>query len=230
MFITAVVTAVISALVGGLWDSYWNRAKPSVALLSVGFTAPLRDASIKLPDDLVEMAKRLPWQLQLERFSPFAHVLEMERSSRSQLQEARETISNLEDWKPKYLSQSLSSYKVDDKLPRNAILNYPYIASDVAANTIFILLQRGAALKTTFSLDEARAAGSPLIKTFDDTTERRWKLYTSYKITMVPYVNTSDSSEKEIDLFTESLSRGISQNMAEFTDYFIGENSQICLR
>jgi hypothetical protein len=110
LLVTTIVTALVSGVIGTYLDDFFDRAKPSVSFLSVGFQAPSQSDSVSLPDDLSRTSKQAHWGVSLERFEPFNHVLEIEQRNRTWIQQANEFVSNLEEWKNRYIARPNSTY------------------------------------------------------------------------------------------------------------------------
>jgi len=218
--VTTIVTALISGTIGGYIDDFFARAKPSISLLSVGFQAPSQTDSVRLPDEVSAMSKQAHWSVGLERFESFSRVLELEQLNRGWIQEANELITSLQEWKSKYIGRTNSTYPLTETLPASAILNHPYFSSDVGGTVITVLLRRGLMGKVTYSEKEIETAHS-IMDAADQKDQQRWIFFLSYKGQLLPYKDTSEFQTHTIGLFAHSFTRGITQNVLEFTDYAI---------
>jgi hypothetical protein len=217
---TATVTAVISATVGGSIGKFLERSRPSISLLSVGFQAPNQKESVRLPDDTSNLSKQAHWAISLERFEPFARLLEVEQRNRSWVQEANELIANMEEWKARYIARGNSTYLLSDGLSAAAVLGHPYLSSDTGGGVITVLLRRGLFGKVTYGAKDVETI-TRIIDISDQKAQNRWALFLGHKVQLLPYDNSSDSAKAAIDLFVQSLARGVTQNVVEYTDYAI---------
>jgi hypothetical protein len=220
LIITTIITALISGTIGTFLDDFFNRAKPSISLLSVGFQAPSQNDSVRLPDELSRTSKQAHWAISLERFEPFTHVIEVEQRDRTWIQQANEFIANLEEWKNKFIARPNNTYPVGDTLSANAILSHPYLSSDYGGEVITVLLRRGSMGKVTYS-DHDVTSLAPIVEVSDQKDQQRWVFFMAYKAQLLPYKDASDFAKKAIDLFAESFARGVTQNVLEYTDYAI---------
>ena len=220
LFLTAAITAVVSGLIGKSIDKFVNRPRPAIATLSIGFQAPTKSESVKIPDDISNLSKQAHWAVSLERFEPFAKTVEMERKNREWIEEANEFIAVMNDWKTKYVSNSSAVYPLQSTLSASAILSHPFIATDSGGAIITVLLRRGLIGKLTYSSSDLSDL-SAIVGFEDQKSEGRWAIFVGYKAQLIPYKNIGPQAKSTIDLFAESLGRGVTQNILEVSDYAV---------
>jgi hypothetical protein len=217
---TAAVTALVSGLIGTSLSTFFDRAKPTVSLLSIGFQAPTQGDSVQLQDDISTLSKQAHWAVSLERFESFGRLVEVEQKNRSWTLEATELVKNLEDWKSKYIAKSGSVYPLSEALAANAVRAHPFFSSDMGGAVMTVQLRRGLMGRTTYVLKDVQ--GSARVLDAQDLKEQsRWSFHLGYGQQFIPYKDQSESVRSAIELFAESISRGITQNVLEFTDYSI---------
>lgn len=217
---TTALTAFVSGLIGTSLSSYFERAKPSISLLSIGFQAPNLSESVQLPDELSTMAKQAHWAVTLERFESFSRLVEVEQKNRSWTLEANELVKNLEDWKSKYIGKTGSIYPITEGLTANAIKSHPFFSSDMGGAVMTVQLRRGLMGKTTHPLKDIQGSAR-ILDAQDLKDQSRWAFYLGYGQQFITYKDQPEQIKNSIDTFAESFSRGITQNVLEFTDYSI---------
>lgn len=189
-------------------------------MVSVGFQAPTQSESIRLPDEISTLAKQAHWSVSLERFEAFSRLVDVEQKNRSWIQEANELIANLDDWKKKYISKTGTVYPLTETLPVSAIRSHPYFSSEMGGAVTTVLLRRGLMGRTTYSTKDTQAQ-SRVLDSGEQPDQSRWAFYLDYKLQIIPMKDLSDGQKAVIENFAESMSRGITQNIVEYTEYTV---------
>lgn len=94
VLVTAIIGFLVSGLGGAALNEYLARAKPQVIINSVGFRFPSLALNIKVPDKLLTLAKRNPWQADLKGEMSIAMLREY-RAHGGALMERLETAARI---------------------------------------------------------------------------------------------------------------------------------------
>jgi len=219
----ALVSAVVSGLVGAGIADYFNRARPKLAITSVGFHGPLESKPVEVPEVVTNMAESSQFVPPLNRYETYAKLLKVENAAAEEIAILNQAMSQTKDWISQHDLGASVTLPPEQFLGNGVLESCPILRDKVVGSVILSHLTRGE-LHPPISMDQLLKLKpiEPLFTTTDDGREA-WDLRIGMREIRIRRPSKDDPARANVELYLESLSRGSAANYAYYAAEFVSE-------
>lgn len=214
---TALISFIISGIGGAFFQRYLSKAKPSIIVTSAGFEGA--QDHVEVPAELIRLSQEDSWGSSLARYELYATLRDREAESAEIEARLSKTIASVEAW----LKESEGG---SDQTSKAELLRHP-LFNDVAFGSSINGYIRRTELPSPPRTDVADL--SPLFPIFQNDGQPE---VNAGKIGILfPTIGMRDARMREANnLFAESFSRGVRQNIANYSRVFLEKERQSILQ
>lgn len=226
-FARAIKAVVLTTVVGGFlgWQvaHYLDRARPKLAVTSVGFHGPLESKPIELPDEITGMAEASQFVPTLNRYETYAKLLKVENTAAEDLEVLKLAVAATSTWITQHDLGSGNGSAAEQPLGINVLESCPIIRDEVVGRVLLSHLTRGE-LHPPTSMDQLAKLKpiEPLFTTIEDGREIG-NLRVGMRVIRIRRPNRDDPARDGVELYLTSLSRGSTVNFGYYGREFISE-------
>lgn len=208
--------------------TWFNRAKPTISLLSVGFRSPAGAALIPVEQRLVDLSSLSLAAESLKRFETFDNLLKVETQVSETSASLRQAKESIEGW----LSQNATRVEDSERpqqLTRSAMSSHPFAADELVRVFLYYLVRQGELNSPPIKLDRLKKL-RPTLPFGHLERSDTWVLIFGLISTKMKMEDFPPESRKAMEALAHSLGTGCLENVRYYSNEFIdAANREIAL-
>lgn len=219
--VSTVVTFFISGIGGALFQRYLARAKPDIAITSVGFQTSNSDL-IEVPQEIITYSRATRWAEPLERYELLRKISDRERLVAEVVENLRVASGSTTEWLDS-LPAASSSAEVQT-LDVDSLREFPFFKNDAVGAMLIGAIEMSEMASPPYGLDQVRKLPSIGIV---HRQPNGWIVRLGNLDGAFVSRDPLDSRQLEaLELLAISTATGLRQNLEFYSNFFVSRAAE----